>query len=70
MQPTRDVRGKNERGLTIVLIEHNLGEVMRICPHLVVLDNGRKIGDGPPKDVMADTAVRAAYLGEGADAAA
>ena len=60
----------NERGLTIVLIEHNLGEVMRICQHLVVLDNGRKIGDGPPKEVMADAAVRAAYLGEGADAAA
>ena len=60
----------NERGLTIVLIEHNLGEVMRICRHLVVLDNGRKIGDGPPKDVMAATAVRAANLGEGADAAA
>jgi branched-chain amino acid transport system ATP-binding protein len=46
-----------------VLIEHNLGEVMRICQRLVVLDNGKKIGDGDPREVMADPAVRAAYLG-------
>lgn len=53
----------NQQGLTIVLIEHNLGEVMRICKRLVVLDNGKKIGDGEPRKVMADPAVRAAYLG-------
>jgi branched-chain amino acid transport system ATP-binding protein len=46
-----------------VLIEHNLGEVMRICRRLVVLDNGKKIGDGDPREVMADPVVRAAYLG-------
>jgi branched-chain amino acid transport system ATP-binding protein len=53
----------NQQGLTIVLIEHNLGEVMRICQRLVVLDNGKKIGDGDPRVVMADPVVRAAYLG-------
>ncbi|MCY4237285.1 MAG: ABC transporter ATP-binding protein [Rhodospirillaceae bacterium] len=53
----------NRQGTTVVLIEHNLIEVMRICRHLVVLDNGRKIGDGEPAVVMADPAVRAAYLG-------
>jgi branched-chain amino acid transport system ATP-binding protein len=53
----------NRRGVTIVLIEHNLGEVMRICQRLVVLDNGRKIGDGAPRAVMNDPEVRAAYLG-------
>nr|WP_291912262.1 ATP-binding cassette domain-containing protein [Limnohabitans sp.] len=53
----------NQQGLTIVLIEHNLGEVMRICQRLVVLDNGKKIGDGDPREVMADPVVRAAYLG-------
>ncbi len=57
----------NGRGITIVLIEHNLGEVMRVCRHLVVLDNGRKIGDGPPQDVMADPVVRNAYLGAGSE---
>ncbi|HSS63817.1 MAG TPA: ATP-binding cassette domain-containing protein [Gammaproteobacteria bacterium] len=59
----------NRSGRTVVLIEHNLGEVMRICSRLVVLDNGRKIGEGDPREVMADNNVRAAYLGTG-DAAA
>tara|TARA_R110002110_G_scaffold83635_12_gene217133 strand:- start:822 stop:1589 length:768 start_codon:yes stop_codon:yes gene_type:complete len=65
------IRDLNAAGQTIVLIEHNLGEVMRICHRLVVLDNGRKIGEGLPKAVMSDPTVRAAYLGEGSgDAAA
>ena len=55
----------NRQGLTVVLIEHNLGEVMRVCERLVVLDNGRKIGDGPAREVMADPVVRDAYLGVG-----
>ena len=53
----------NRQGTTIVLIEHNLGEVMRICQRLIVLDNGRKIASGAPRAVMDDPAVRAAYLG-------
>jgi branched-chain amino acid transport system ATP-binding protein len=53
----------NRQGVTIVLIEHNLGEVMRICQRLVVLDNGRKIASGDPRAVMNDPVVRSAYLG-------
>ena len=53
----------HEGGMTVVLIEHNLSEVMRLCQRLVVLDNGKKIGDGVPRDVMSDPAVQAAYLG-------
>jgi branched-chain amino acid transport system ATP-binding protein len=60
----------NRQGMTIILIEHNLGEVMRICRRLVVLDNGRKIAEGLPKETMNDPGVRAAYLGGEADAAA
>lgn len=53
----------NKDGLTIVLIEHNLGEVMRICRSLVVIDNGHKLSEGVPATVMSEPAVRAAYLG-------
>jgi len=53
----------NQGGMTIVLIEHNLAEVLRICPRLVVLDNGRLIADGASRAVMADARVVAAYLG-------
>jgi branched-chain amino acid transport system ATP-binding protein len=58
----------NRSGTTIILIEHNLGEVLRVCSRLVVLDNGVKIADGEPEAVMNDATVRAAYLGTGAAA--
>ena len=54
----------NERGVTVVMIEHNLGEVLRVSHRLVVLDNGRKIADGKPDEVMRSPAVRAAYVGK------
>lgn len=57
------IRDINQQGVTTILIEHNLGEVMRICQRLVVLDNGRKIASGAPRAVMDDPVVRAAYLG-------
>ncbi len=53
----------NQQGLPILLIEHNLGEVARICSRIVVLDNGRVLADGPTNSVLADTAVQDAYLG-------
>ncbi len=63
------VLGLNHNGHTVVMIEHNLGEVMRTCSRLVVIDNGAEIGAGVPAEVMADPVVRSAYLGSG-DAAA
>ena len=52
-----------EFGTTVVLIEHDIGVVMGISSHVVVLDYGRKIGDGPPDEVRANPEVIAAYLG-------
>ena len=61
---TDTVADINREGLTVVMIEHNLGEVLRVSHRLVVLDNGRKIGDGSPQDVMRDPAVQSAYVGK------
>ena len=53
----------DEFGTTIVLIEHDMGVVMDISDRVVVLDYGRKIGDGTPDEVRANPDVIAAYLG-------
>ena len=53
----------DEFGTTIVLIEHDMSVVMDISDRVVVLDYGKKIGDGPPDDVRNNQAVIDAYLG-------
>ena len=60
----RFVLDLNEQyGTTIVLIEHDMGVVMDISDRIVVLDYGRKIGDGSPDEVRRNQAVIDAYLG-------
>jgi branched-chain amino acid transport system ATP-binding protein len=51
------------QGITVVLVEHNLGEVLRIADRLVVLDAGKVLAEGVPKAVMARDDVRQAYTG-------
>jgi len=53
----------DEFGTTIVLIEHDMGVVMDISDHVVVLDYGKKIGDGAPDEVRNNQEVIDAYLG-------
>jgi branched-chain amino acid transport system ATP-binding protein len=58
----RDIRDRH--GISILLIEHDMGMVMGLSDHIIVLDHGRVIADGAPLAVRNNPAVIRAYLGE------
>jgi branched-chain amino acid transport system ATP-binding protein len=58
-----------ERGITILLVEHDMSLVMEISDEVLVLNYGKKIAEGPPRDIQRNREVIAAYLGEEAEGA-
>lgn len=64
----RLIRQIRERGITILLVEHDMPMVMEVSDRIVVLNYGRLIAEGPPDRIRTDPAVIEAYLGQGSAA--
>ena len=53
----------NQDGVTFLVVEHNMGVVMELCNHVVVMDQGTKLAEGTPDEIQSNPAVLDAYLG-------
>ena len=60
----RVIQRLNSEGATLVIVEHNVDFIMSLCRRVIVVEEGRKIADGPPSLIRSDPGVLAAYLGQ------
>ena len=63
------IRRVNREGIAVLIVEHNMQFIMNLCQHVVVLEQGRKIAEGPPALVRSDPRVLAAYIGTAPESA-
>jgi branched-chain amino acid transport system ATP-binding protein len=59
---------RKEKGITSIVVEHNMKAVMGLCDRIVTISYGKKIAEGSPKEISANPAVIEAYLGAEQDA--
>jgi branched-chain amino acid transport system ATP-binding protein len=57
------LRRANARGITFLIVEHNVDFITSLCDHVIVLDRGAKLTEGPPREIHRDQRVLDAYLG-------
>ncbi len=60
----RRLRGITDHGITVFLVDHDMGLVLSVCDYIYVIEFGRLIAEGPPAEIRADERVISAYLGE------
>jgi ABC-type branched-subunit amino acid transport system ATPase component len=57
------IRELRDRGMSVVVVEHDMDVIAKVCDHVTVLNFGRKLTEGAPAEVLASDEVRTAYLG-------